>query len=452
VSGTAIRVEGLGKRYRIGARQPYYTLRESLTQGVTAPLRRLENIFRNANISRECTSLAKPGTGPPDQFIWALRDVSFTIERGQVVGMIGRNGAGKSTLLKILTRVTPPSEGEAEVFGRVGSLLEVGTGFHPELTGRENIYVNGAILGMKIIEIDRKFDEIVTFAEVEKFIDTPVKHYSSGLYMRLAFAVAVHLEPEILLLDEVLAVGDIEFQKRCIGKMEKVAGEGKTVIIVSHSMSTVKALCTKAILLDRGGVKCMGSVDAVVNEYLHSHRADPLEKDLNDEDHENGGGKAIRVKRITLLRAASNSFSVYWKQPISVSLEIEVFDDIEEVSFGAGLRTLDGAFVFVVYNDGDGRPPWTLRRGHYVVEIIVQNSLRPGLYRLHVGGYQRYARFKNLFAVDAANLEVLDFTEQGAVPSIADPGLVGGVASAFAHKILTPSDGQNAMMISRKGV
>ena len=369
--------------------------------------------------------------------------MSFTIERGQVVGVIGRNGAGKSTLLKVLTRVTPPSEGEAEVFGRVGSLLEVGTGFHPELTGRENIYVNGAILGMKMIEIERKFDAIVEFAEVEKFIDTPVKHYSSGLYMRLAFAVAVHLEPEILLVDEVLAVGDIEFQRRCIGKMEKVAGDGKTVILVSHSMSTVKALCTKAILLDRGGVKCIGPVDAVVGEYLQSHRADPSERDLDDEDHDGGGGKAIRVKRIKLLGAASNNFSVFWKQPISVSLKIEVLEDIEDVSFGAALRTLDGTFVFVVYNDGDGRPPWSLQRGHYSVDITVENSVKPGLYRLHLGGYQRYARLKNLFAVDAANLTVLDFTEQGTVSSIRDPGLVGGVGSVFTHNILTERDGQN---------
>jgi lipopolysaccharide transport system ATP-binding protein len=441
MSETAIRVEGLGKRYRIGTRQPYYTLRESLAQGITAPLKRFANIFRNGNSCTDDTYHKSSPSGVLDKFIWALRDVSFNIERGQVVGVIGRNGAGKSTLLKILTRITLPSEGEAEVFGRVGSLLEVGTGFHPELTGRENIYVNGAILGMKMIEIDRKFDQIVSFAEVEKFIETPVKHYSSGMYMRLAFSVAVHLEPEILLVDEVLAVGDIEFQKRCIGKMEKVACEGKTVIIVSHSMSTVKALCTKAILLDRGEVKSVGSVDAVVSEYLQSHMADSSEKDLDDEDHESGGGEAIRVKRIKLLGAASNNFSVFWKQPISVSLEIEVHEDIEDVSFGAALRTLDGTFVFVVYNDGDGQCPWSLQRGHYAVDITVQNSLRPGLYRLHVGGYQRYARLKNLFAVDAANLEVLEFTEQGTASSIRDPGLVGGVSSVFSHKILNECDG-----------
>ncbi len=443
MSETAIRVEGLGKRYRIGNRQPYYTLRDSLTQGITAPIRRFANILRSANGCTEGARHNGSRSGAPDKFIWALRGVSFNIERGQIVGVIGRNGAGKSTLLKILTRITLPTEGEAEVFGRVGSLLEVGTGFHPELTGRENIYVNGAILGMKMMEIDRKFDQIVSFAEVEKFIDTPVKHYSSGMYMRLAFAVAAHLEPEILLIDEVLAVGDIEFQKRCIGRMEKVAGEGKTVIIVSHSMATVKALCNQAILLDRGGIKCIGSVDRVVSQYLQSHTQGPSEKDLNDDDHDMGGGRAIRVKRIKLLNPASDSFSVYWKQPIALSLEIDVREDIEDVSFGAAVKTLDGIFVFVVYNDGDGRPSWILRRGHHAVEILLQNSLRPGLYRLHLGGYQCYARLKNLFAVDAANLEVLDFTEQGAVSSVRDPGLVGGVESAFSHRVLRESDRQS---------
>lgn len=252
MSETAIRLAGLGKRYRIGKRQPYYTLRESLTRAVTAPLTRLKRILQNGNAQMECAGPPKPWNGSPDKSIWALKDVSLNIERGQVVGVIGRNGAGKSTLLKILTRITPPTEGEAEVFGRVGSLLEVGTGFHPELTGRENIYLNGAILGMRSFEIARKFDEIIDFAEVESFLDTPVKRYSSGMYMRLAFSVAAHLEPGVLLVDEVLTVGDVAFQAKCLGKMGEVARLGRTVLFVSHQMFAVRTLCERALWLDAG--------------------------------------------------------------------------------------------------------------------------------------------------------------------------------------------------------
>ena len=199
--------------------------------------------------------------------IWALKDVSFEVQQGEVVGIIGRNGAGKSTLLKILSRITDPTEGRVEIHGRVGSLLEVGTGFHPELTGRENIYLNGAILGMKQAEIERKFDEIVAFAEIEKFLDTPVKRYSSGMYVRLAFAVAAHLEPEILLVDEVLAVGDAEFQKKCLGKMGDVAKEGRTVLFVSHNMGAVTTLCKRGILLDTGKISCDEGVSETVKQY-----------------------------------------------------------------------------------------------------------------------------------------------------------------------------------------
>jgi lipopolysaccharide transport system ATP-binding protein len=267
VSETAIRVESLGKRYRIGTHQPYYTLRESLTKGVVAPVRWFENIIRNGNNRSNCTGGANRRSQSLDPFIWALKDVSFTIERGQVVGVIGRNGAGKSTLLKILTRITPPTEGEAEVFGRVGSLLEVGTGFHPELTGRENIFINGAILGMKMIEIERKFDAIVEFAEVEKFIDTPVKHYSSGLYMRLAFAVAAHLNTEILLIDEVLAVGDIQFQEKCLGMIGDVVDEGRTVLFVSHNLAAISTLCDTVLCLDDGRLRKNGTAADVVSFY-----------------------------------------------------------------------------------------------------------------------------------------------------------------------------------------
>ncbi len=247
MSDVAIRVENLGKRYRIGAEQARYkTLRESLVSGIK--------------------TLGKKSEA--DTTLWALKDVSFEVKQGEVIGVIGRNGAGKSTLLKVLAHITRPTTGKVEIHGRVGSLLEVGTGFHPELTGRDNIYLNGAILGMKRVEIDRKFDEIVAFAEIEKFLDTPAKHYSSGMYMRLAFAVAAHLEPEILLVDEVLAVGDAEFQKKCLGKMGEVAGEGRTVILVSHNMGSIRALCKRSFLLNQGSINSINDTEHVIRKYL----------------------------------------------------------------------------------------------------------------------------------------------------------------------------------------
>lgn len=246
MSDIAIRVNGLGKRYRIGSLHTsnYHTLRDSLV------------------------SLFQPREKQPNGHIWALRNISFDVKQGQVLGVVGRNGAGKSTLLKLLSRVTEPTEGEAEIRGRVGSLLEVGTGFHPELTGRENIYLNGAILGMKRAEIERKFDEIVEFAEVEKFIETPVKRYSSGMYLRLAFAVAAHLEPEILVVDEVLAVGDAEFQRKCLGKMGDVAREGRTVLFVSHNMSAVLRLTDETVVIDKGGLIMRAPTPEAVDFYL----------------------------------------------------------------------------------------------------------------------------------------------------------------------------------------
>jgi len=259
MSNIAIRVEGLGKMYRIGGRQEAYrTLRDTLTDAFAAPFRRANSLLRGQAY----------GAAGLNETIWALKDVSFEVKHGEVVGIIGRNGAGKSTLLKILSRITEPTEGYADVYGRVGSLLEVGTGFHPELTGRENIYLNGAILGMSRAEIDRKFDEIVAFAEIEKFIDTPVKHYSSGMGLRLGFAVAAHLEPEILVVDEVLAVGDAQFQKKCLGKMSDVAGEGRTVLFVSHNMAAVQQLCTKAMMLRDGQVWQFGTVQGIIDDYL----------------------------------------------------------------------------------------------------------------------------------------------------------------------------------------
>jgi lipopolysaccharide transport system ATP-binding protein len=259
VSPIVIRAEGLGKKYLIGhetGRPRYVALRDVLVQGG-------KNIFRKTK-GLTLRAEARPET---EEF-WALKNVNFELGSGEVLGIVGRNGAGKSTLLKILSRITEPSAGRVTIRGRVASLLEVGTGFHPELTGRENIFLNGAVLGMKRAEIKRKFDEIVNFAEVEKFLDTPVKRYSSGMYVRLAFAVAAHLEPEILVVDEVLAVGDAEFQKKCLNKMGEVASGGRTVLFVSHNLSAVADLCTKALLLEKGQIECVGTPEQVITAYI----------------------------------------------------------------------------------------------------------------------------------------------------------------------------------------
>jgi ABC-type polysaccharide/polyol phosphate transport system ATPase subunit len=247
MNDTVIHVEQLGKRYRVGERERYLALRDILTRALKAPFQR--------------------GARKAPDFLWALRDVSFEVMQGEVVGLIGRNGAGKTTLLKVLARITRPTAGFAEIRGRVGSLLEVGTGFHPELTGRENVYLSGAILGMKRQEIARKFDEIVSFAEVERFLDTPLKHYSTGMQMRLAFAIAAHLEPEILLVDEVLAVGDLQFQKKCLGKMGDVAKTGRTIVFVSHQMNQIRRLCQRVMWFEGGRLHKAGATGIILGEY-----------------------------------------------------------------------------------------------------------------------------------------------------------------------------------------
>ena len=259
MSRTVIQVEKIGKRYRIGQAKRQNALSHAIGDALRAPLRLLSG---NSNVP-SASSSGNRNTKDGSPYIWALKDVSFDVKEGEVVGLIGRNGAGKSTLLKILARVTRPTEGRAELHGRIGSLLEVGTGFHPELTGRENVFMSGAVLGMRAAEIRRKFDEIVAFSEVERFLDTPLKHYSSGMQMRLAFAVAAHLEPEILLVDEVLAVGDASFQKKCLGKMKAVSHEGRTILFVSHNVAAVKALCSRAILVADGTIAFSGAVTDV---------------------------------------------------------------------------------------------------------------------------------------------------------------------------------------------
>jgi lipopolysaccharide transport system ATP-binding protein len=279
----AIHAEGLSKRYRIGVKQRYNTLRDSIVQILSAPVRK----FTTPRVK----------TPDEDRFIWAIRDVSFDIRKGEVVGVIGRNGAGKSTLLKVLSRITRPTSGRAVINGRVGSLLEVGTGFHPELTGRENIYLNGAILGMHRVEIEQKFGEIVEFSEVEKFLDTPVKFYSSGMYVRLAFAVAAHLETEILLVDEVLAVGDNRFQTKCLNKMEQVGETGRTVLFVSHSMQSIVRLCKRVILVEGGHIVADGEPHHIVDRYLSDGAISSAERIFNlDRTNNPVRLLAVRVK------------------------------------------------------------------------------------------------------------------------------------------------------------
>ena len=342
----AIRIEGLGKEYRIGGRpERYRALRDSVAAAVAAPWKRLSSVLRG-----ESSVLAA-------KTFWALRDVSFEIQSGEVVGIIGRNGAGKSTLLKILSRVTEPTVGYADIAGRVGSLLEVGTGFHPELTGRENIYLNGAILGMSRHEIARKFDEIVAFSEIEPFIDTMVKHYSSGMYMRLAFAVAAHLEPEILLIDEVLAVGDLEFQKKCLGKMEDVGRLGRTVMFVSHNMSAVTRLCSRAVLLDQGRVVTAGPTPAVVAAYVFKGYGTLAERRWEDESRAPGDDtiRLLGVRACDRNGVVQESFDI--REPLAIEIEYKVTKP--EMCFTPCFDVINesGVVLFLSHED----PDWSER-------------------------------------------------------------------------------------------
>ena len=311
----SIRVQELGKQYRIGRRVVgYSTLRDTIMDVVHAPLRQINRFMQRGRMPEECAS----------DLMWALRQVSFDISRGEVVGIIGRNGAGKSTLLKILSQITEPTEGQIELRGRVGSLLEVGTGFHPELTGRENVYLNGAILGMTRGEIAYKFDEIVSFAEVEKLIDTPVKHYSSGMYLRLAFAVAAHLEPDILIVDEVLAVGDAAFQKKCLGKMAGVAKQGRTVLFVSHNMQAVTRLCERAILLEAGNVVEDGPASRVVTTYLTSGVGQTKSRQW-DDPMKAPGSEVVRLRAVRSCGEDGHvTDTVDIRRPLAIEIEYEV--------------------------------------------------------------------------------------------------------------------------------
>jgi lipopolysaccharide transport system ATP-binding protein len=415
MSDIAIRVENLGKQYRIGGPQARYrTIRETVVEAAQAPFRRAAGLLRGE---------AYGATGLKET-IWALRDISLEVKRGEVVGIIGRNGAGKTTLLKILSRITEPTEGWADIYGRVGSLLEVGTGFHPELTGRENVYLNGAILGMRREEIDKKFDEIVTFAEVEKFVDTPVKHYSSGMYVRLAFAVAAHLEPEILLVDEVLAVGDIGFQRKCLGKMEDVSSGGRTVLFVSHNMAMVEALCSRAVLLQDGKIALEGPTPAVVAEYMNVIRTSGS-IDLRERVDRKGTGE-IQFCEVGFLNGDNQPIEqVASGQDCMLYLDYESMErsSYSGVTFSASFLTR-GVHLFSVSTRFSGQDFDRLPPTGRILCRIPRLPLAPGSYQFNL-----MCRLRGAVAdwvVDVGELVVSegDFFGTGRLPPKSHPGIL----------------------------
>jgi lipopolysaccharide transport system ATP-binding protein len=343
MSEYAVRVEHLSKQYRLGSMgTSYRTLRDTLVDGFSNTTQALRSLTSGNSQKKQLKSSVTR--------FWALQDINFDVTRGQVIGIVGRNGAGKSTLLKILSRITEPTEGVAEIRGRVGSLLEVGTGFHPELTGRENIYLNGAILGMKREEIDRKFDEIVSFSEVEQFIDTPVKRYSSGMYLRLAFAVAAHLEPEILVVDEVLAVGDAEFQRKCLGKMSDVAQEGRTVLFVSHNMSAILRLTHETLVLEKGKLILRAPTQEAVDFYLSSGFARQGERTWDDDEIPADAAPFRPIALRLRDRTGHVVDTIRSAEPAEIELEYQLSQPITGLRLGVYLTSTRGEFVFTSFD------------------------------------------------------------------------------------------------------
>src|SRR5689334_12164628 len=396
----AISVKGLSKRYRIGAAQTkfrYGMLRDVFADSLSAPVRFAKSLAGNSH----------NGSSPKNNnFIWALKDVSFDLDEGRVLGIVGRNGAGKSTLLKILSRVTEPTEGTVSVRGRVGSLLEVGTGFHPELTGRENIYMNGAILGMKSAEIDSKFDEIVDFSEVSQFIDTPVKRYSSGMYLRLAFAVAAHLEPEILVVDEVLAVGDAEFQRKCLGKMGDVAQQGRTVLFVSHNMSAILRLTQEAIVLNKGQLMMRGPTQEAVDFYLSSGQSQAGER-IWEADEVPAASAPFRPISLKVKdRSGKVVDTVRSTEPVHFEFEYQLDAPITGLRIGLYLSTMRGEYVLASF-DTDNPEMFdkfdSRKAGRFVSRAEIPADLfNEGRYSLGVNassfGVRRYFMDENALA------------------------------------------------------
>jgi lipopolysaccharide transport system ATP-binding protein len=429
MSDIAIHVDNIGKRYRLGASRAPGTimLREAIANLAVAPFRKLRDAGTRLRPASGRGAAATPRR--PDH-VWALRNVSFTVPRGQILGIIGPNGAGKSTLLKILSRITEPTEGRVAIHGRVGSLLEVGTGFHPELTGFENIYLSGALLGMRKTEIDRNLDDIVEFAEIDKFMDTPVKHYSSGMYVRLAFAVAAHLEPEILIVDEVLAVGDVSFQRKCLNKMEDVRQHGRTILFVSHNMQAVTRLCERAILISHGSIQHDAPASETAGKYLLESARTPAERKWS-EPMAAPGDDVVRLRRVRIRDEAGASVeSIDIRRTFGVELVYEVLEDTRPLHPSLAFQNESGTCVFFTQ---DLDPAWRKRprpRGTFTsVAWVPGNLLSEGVLLVSVSIGTPDPLKNHLYARDAVALHIVDSFESdsargdwdGPIPGVIRP-------------------------------
>lgn len=410
-----VKVQNISKQYQIGGLDAgYRTFRETFAGALARPIRRLQGIGRQTAES-----------------IWALKDVDFVVQEGEIVGLIGHNGAGKSTLLKILSRITTPTTGRTEVHGRIGSLLEVGTGFHPDLSGRENIYLNGAILGIRRAEIARRFDEIVAFSEIEKFIETPVKWYSSGMYLRLAFSVAVHLDAEVLVMDEVLSVGDVGFQQKCLDKMHEIRNQGRTILFVSHAMSAVTRLCQRVILLDKGQVIADGPANEVVNAYLGENWNVTAERQWA-ESHEQPGNSIVKLLKVRVrTEAGVTTESVSIRRPIGIEITYEVLQPGYVLTPKVELINEEGLHVFATHDVGErwrreSRPP-----ARYVSTVwIPGNFLSGGNLRINASVMSHHpATVTHAHAAGVAAFQVVDVGEgrsargdyRGPIPGVVRP-------------------------------
>jgi len=378
MSKVVLRVDNISKQYRIG-QLGTGTISHDLNR-LIAKIRGKEDPYLKIG---EANDRSKAGGS---DYVWSLKDINFEVKQGDVLGIIGKNGAGKSTLLKILSQVTTPTTGEVKVKGRIAALLEVGTGFHPDLSGRENIFLNGAILGMTKQEIKSKLDEIVDFSGVAKYLDTPVKRYSSGMLVRLGFAVAAHLEPEILIVDEVLAVGDAEFQKKCLGKMKAVSGEGRTVLFVSHNMTSIKALCTSGLFLENGMVKYLGNIDQAITKYFNLNAISLKQKGLIPDNYPRiNTGQAKIIEFFLVDNDDLMCEEIFYMDPLKIRMQLDVLKELKNVIFDIKIVSKEGIIISYSINSWDFKEVYDLKKGVAFFEVIIDNIFLPGYYDINVG-------------------------------------------------------------------